>query len=228
MTTPQKEVSLFIAKVSKDIECHKELIQAIYNKKNQARLESMLVQQFALSLGVSWEIFISDLLITYVAVTPRRFVEGLTNRISQSVENKFGSEARRLVNFDQPANLSRIKVSALLDRNAWNITFKSAQDMASRANEYMGGRDARKFSLDEKDALVFDYTIALRNFLAHNSTSSRSVLKDAISRLSDPVNKPLQSSLTHIGPYLKSNVGSGLSRVEYLTNRLVQIAERLV
>ena len=67
---------------------------AVHNKRNQAALETMLVEQFVMLSVVQWESFINDLIIAYVLMRPNTALKSLRRRIEQSIERKFGERRR--------------------------------------------------------------------------------------------------------------------------------------
>jgi len=204
-----------------------ELLIAIHNKKNEAMLKSMLAKQLTFSTLSIWEAFISDLLIAYVAANPGKMVEDLKDRVEQSILSKFGSEPAKTMKLNIKFPLSRTRVAAILDPKGFNVTLKTSKQLTERANQILPARFAKKFSLHAPEAEFYDFAIALRNYLAHGSTSSRSYLKETISSLSRDENKMFKDSITDIGMYLKEIVSSKKTRAILLSERLEKLAKKI-
>jgi hypothetical protein len=73
---------------------------------------------------------------------------------------------------------------------------------------------AKKFALATQDRQVVDLLVAMRDYLAHKSTSSRKVLNLRITSLMG-VNLSLVASFRGIGVYLKTPLG-GISRIKLI------------
>jgi hypothetical protein len=227
MNAAEKQIARFEKLVNASLSSYLELLLAVHNKKNQATLENLLVEQFVLSLGVAWESFIHDILLAYVTMEPARYLVSLRNRIRKSVEDRYGWDAMKAVVFKFPDLITRARAAALIDPKQWNITAGSGHELAKRANELLSATHAIKFSLDVNDAAFVDYLIALRNFLGHYSAGSRERLKETISALNAGVNAPLFASLRQIGPYLKARHADGNTRAAFIAARMLEIAEKL-
>jgi hypothetical protein len=186
----------------------------------------MLAEQFALNTTVLWEVFLSDLLMAYVVEEPASYMRNLELRLAQSVRDKFGVEALRCVSIDLPHDIAMSKVAAWLDPKEFNLTFKSAGALQSRANDLLAAQFAKKFSLELDRSQLVNFIVALRNYLAHRSLASRAELKENAAVLSG-VNTDLNDRIKTIGSYLKSRLSGGDSRATFLATRISVLAGSL-
>lgn len=219
--------TLFAKRMSKATSCHEELILAVHNKRNERALQTMLVEQYVTLAVVTWETYLHDLFIAYILKKPDNALSSIEKRITQSVESKFGSGAANCLSFSVKTPLTEQRITSLIDPKEWNITVKSAQELTSKANDMLHATHAMKFSLDKADSQFLDFAIAMRNYLSHRSAGSRSVLKDALAKLSEPANQNFSASIQDLGSYLKHSLSSGKSRAVEFVQRLVGIANKL-
>jgi hypothetical protein len=205
---------------------HKELMLAVAGKRRQASLESTLSEQFALNATVLWELFISELLMAYVSEDPRHYLQALRARMEQSVKERFGSAALKCMHLDLPSVVAPDKVAAWLDPKDFNLTVKSADALAVRANATLAAQHARKFTLERDNSDLFNYILALRNYLAHRSDASRRQLQRSAATLGG-ANSELNAPIRTIGPYLKERISAGNTRATLVADRLSALAEGL-
>jgi len=228
MTLRDKEKRRFETKVNSLTNNFTELKISIHNKRNEASLESELVLQLVISLCVRWETFINDFFIASIMMNPRKTIDFLKNRLTQSTRDKFGEYFEKCISFNPPKTLNRQKIEALLDFRGWNITAQNSEKLTARANELLAAQYARNFSFNSKDAEFYDYVLSLRNYLSHMSSGSRQRFKIASNNLTDVDNLPLKGTLNKIAPYLKTKIPKlKISRAEYIAKRLLSIANLL-
>lgn len=228
MSDGNKVFAGFKKSLSKVIDYHDELTLAVYMKKRQASLESILVEQLALTVAVMWEAFVNDLLLTYVAENPNTYLANLESKIDKSISYKFGSAIAKSVIFSRPTHLDRRKALAMIDPEGWNITARSAEALSNKANELLNARYAKKFFLDSEDREFIDILLHLRNYLSHRSEKARRLLKTAISVISNTSrNSFLSGPFVTAGSYLKQHRGAGETRAKFIVNRVIKIAEKL-
>lgn len=223
MSLAKDVVCRFQARLNEAIDHHAELLHAVHNHKRQASLESLLAEQFAFTTTVLWEVFLSDVLMAHVAEDPRTFLADLKIRLNESVKGKFGPAAARYVALTPPATIRPHKVSEWLDPKEWNISVPSAAKLAVRANQLLPAPAAKRFTLSAEDSALFDFTIALRNYLAHRSEGSRNTLKAALRELSG-ANAPLNAKAHTVSVYLKTRVSNGDMRTVLIARRLETLA----
>lgn len=227
MSQRDKIVASFVEAANQLLAHYSELSLAIHNKRNEASLGNELSTQTSLSLLVLWENFVNDILLTYAQSDPTRLVRSTEARILQSVEKKFGKLCARHIHLDLPRTLSLKMIAAIADDQGRNVTAQSANELATRANNLLSGKFARRFTLEPRDYQFYDYLIALRNYLGHFSKKSLISLREAIQRMQHVDNLVFQVRFAQIGPYLRADVGGGESRVAVLGQRLEELANML-
>src|SRR4051812_13509950 len=113
MTASAEPSELVVRKFSKRIALaigyHRELLLAVHLKKHEAALQTMLAEQFVLNSAVLWEVFLHELLITYLTMDCVPFLKNLQTRVQQSVRERYGSEAFKTVAFNLPVTMSFAK-----------------------------------------------------------------------------------------------------------------------
>lgn len=226
-TLAKKVVGEFSKRLQSSVGYHQELLLTVHLKKHQASLETMLAEQFALNVVVLWEVFLNELLISYLIMSPSRFSKNLEERVYQSMKKRYGSSLSQMIKFTFPSELTFSKASLLVDPEELNISVKSADQLAQKANELLSARYAKLFTLEPEDAQFIDFVIATRNFLAHRSGGARTKLKSAIVPLTG-INSTLQGSISHIGTYLKTLDQTGNTRSAFIAQRLVEVANKLI
>ena len=216
----------FTKRLKTAVEYHRELLLAVHPKKHQASLETMLAEQFVFNIAVLWEVFLNELLLSYIVVSPARFSKSLKDRIIQSSKVRFGSEASQMIKFDFPKKLTISKAASLADPNDFNITAESADKLRERANDFLVARYARLFTLDTEDAQLVDFVVVIRNYLAHRSGGAHTRLKKAVALLSGS-NANLHGSVSNVGTYLKTRDANGDPRSVFVAERLIDLANKL-
>lgn len=216
----------FRGRLTTAIDHHRELLIAIHLKKREQALATMLAEQFVLSTTVLWEVFLSELLVTYLHESPEGYLISLKRRMLQSAADRYGSGAAKYTRVAFPKKVSRALASTLADPKDFNVTVKSADALASRANEMLAAESARKFTLVADDAQFLEFGIAIRNYLSHRSRASRETLKATIHSLGGP-NADLAGPFPNVGAYLKQKNPGGDTRALVVANRFVELANKL-
>lgn len=227
MSLAKNELRKFNNRINTASGYHRELLNAVDQKTHQAALETMLAEQFVFNIVVYWEVFINDLLLSYLVMSPRQFSNNLKEKIQKSMTDRYGSSAARLVSFRYPRRLSISQASSLADPKNFNISITSASQLSERANYFLSARYARLFVLSQEDLQFIDFLIAIRNYLAHRSDGSRSVLKDSVSSLSGKNAGLRKVSILNIGTYLKEKNPAGETRSLVIAARLMEVASKL-
>lgn len=227
MSLRDTEVDKFNRNLDILLSNHNELKLAIHNKKNEASLESELVTRFILSVSVLWQSFIHDLFIAYISMDKSRAMASIKNRVSQSIQDRFGIAVSKNTYFKTPKRPSRTKIIELLDPKGWNISVTNSVQLSERANELLASRYAIKFSLDSANSEFYDYMVSLRNFLSHDSEGARKKFIRAINGLNEHANTPLKSRLNKIGPYLKAFINNNDTRAVFIIQRLRDLSNNL-
>jgi hypothetical protein len=228
MGTPSSEVvRKFRERIAVTIGYHRELLLAVHEKRRQRALESMLAEQFALNTAILWEEFFSDLLKAYVAEDPTHYLRGLRTRVEASTTDKFGATVARHISMDFPSTINPSQAAAWIDPKEFNVTVRSASALASKANALLAAQYARRFSMEHEQNQFIDFSIALRNFLAHRSKSARDILRTSAGALSG-ANAEFSASLKDIGPYLKFRHVDGDTRAARIAIRMSALAGALI
>jgi hypothetical protein len=221
-------VAAFDRDVRGAIARHNELTLAVYRKVNQKALETALSEQFALSLLVRWETFLSDLVIAYIGMDANHCCTHISSSVMKSVTEKFGKTVARFTTVSLPRNPSGRQVRLLLDPGGWNVTASKAEKLANLADSHLPAKYAIKFHLDAEDSYLVDYALAVRNYLGHRSRGARDRLSNAVSAMKSTTRYAhYVGSIAKIGPYLKAQVAGSRPRVVALAEDLLQLASRL-
>lgn len=221
---PSLVVREFHLAIDRRLQAHDDLVDALKGRPREQSLHSILAEQCAMSIGVQWEAFATEIMVAHVVLSPRRCIEDLRDRVFHSVEQKFGYAVARRQTLNFPAALSESQALALLDPKAYNIP-STTEEFKKKANQVLDARHAIKFSLAQPDAEFIEYLVALRNFIAHGSPSSRERLKASVAALAGS-NGPLNSSTSNLGSYLKAKSGTR-QRIALICDRVKQVASQL-
>lgn len=227
MASENKDViRKFTERLTAAIDYHRELLLAVHLKTHQASLETMLAEQFTFNSAVLWEGFLSDILLTYVVMSPKTYLALLEQRVTQSLKERFGSEVVRYHDISFPSKINRGQAKSLIDPKQFNITVRSATGLAQKANDLLAAKYAKKFTLIPEDAHLVDFSIAIRNYLGHRSSAARETLKAAVQPLAG-ANADLQTDVRDVGSYLKHRNAAGDTRAIILAQRLIAVASKL-
>ena len=218
-TAAAQVVTRFQKRLDDGVRHHRALLHAVHDHKRQAALESLLAEQFAFTTTVLWEVFFSNLIKAYVADDPSTFLSGLEARLHESVKTKFGVTAAKHTILSPPSTIPPHKVAEWIDPKDWNISVTSAERLATKANQLLPALAAKRFTLSADDAALFDFTVALRNYLAHRSEGSRREFKSAVLSLGG-LNAELNGPAAKLDVYLKATVAAGDTRVVALAHKL--------
>jgi hypothetical protein len=226
MATPAQTVAIFQKRIATTLALYDELILAVDQKKKQKSLETMLAEQCVLGLAVLWEAFIHDLIVSYIEQNPESCIRFHSDRVTQSVESKSKLFAK-WVTVEAPDVLSRVQIELLVDPDGWNITADSAETLAKRANQFLDGAHAIKFSLADVDRAFVDFLIATRNYLSHRSAGALTIMKKRVKEMDAA--SLLNGNVTTVGAFLKAKPpGSAHSRAKLIGHQLSALATKLM
>jgi hypothetical protein len=205
-----------------------ELLLAVHGKTRKASLEGMLSEQATMSLGVFWEAFIHEVFVAYATQNSGNCVRDYRNRLEKNLKDKF-SIPSTWIRIRIPARPSAAQIEKMLDPKGWNLDATSAIELRNKANQHLQSADARHFSLSGDDAIFIDFLVAVRNHLAHRSTSSRGRLTVAAKQMTPTgTNAALAAPIKNLGAYLKASTTNADRRVHAVGHRLITIASTLV
>lgn len=225
MSVPTQVVATFQKRIDGALALYDELLLAVYQKKRQQSLESMLAEQCVLGLAVMWEAFIHDLIVSYIEENSDVCVGFHRTRVRQSIESKSKLFAK-WVTIEIPDVLSRTQIELMVDPDGWNLTADSAETLAKRATQFLSAPHAIKFSLADQDRKFVDLLIATRNYLSHRSAGSLKIMKQRVKDLD--VASPLRTELTTVGAYLKARPSGTDTRAKLFGHELQTLARKLV
>lgn len=202
--------------------------------ENEGRSEadiSRLMSTSFLTLYVTFERFTSDLFLAYLNGSSSKYQRWQGKRISDSVASKFGVWTSTRTKFEMTEHLSVLEVENALNADGYNLTFKSAGEMRLRAGEWLATAPAARISgLTAHDERLLDTAKSIRDFIAHDSPSSKRRMNDALSTVAqDNANQHLGrgTNLVHgVGVYLKAVYG-GQRRIALYANRLREISQQM-
>jgi len=229
MPTPAQVASAFQKEVASTLNLHDELLLAVAKHPKRRPLENMLVEQCVLGVTVLWEGFIHDLIVAYIEQKPDDCVRFHKDKVTQSIKEK-NQIFLTWMTISVPAVLSKADIELMVDPKGWNITAESSAALSKLTNQILPGATARKFSLNEADGKLVDFTISIRNYLSHRSTGSLTIMKN---RLRDfqkaDKTSPLRGKFTEMGPYLMRRLKYAPgSRAKVIGLSLSALAGRLV
>jgi hypothetical protein len=196
---------------------------AASGSKRRSSLETMLSEQAIMTLAVSWESFLHDVLISYMEHRPKPCLKDHADRIRRSLGERFPG-ASRWVSVTFPDSPTQAQLERLIDPKGRNISATSASTLRDLANRLLAAPYARKFSLNADDSAFIDYLVAVRNFLGHRSNGARERVREAIRALgTNAANAELTGQTRRLGVYLKQPTASG-TRVNSIGARVLAIA----
>jgi len=120
-SSPSQIVAKYCTALKKNLSYHTELMSTVAGKRRQSIFESILVEQFVMSIAVQWESFLNDLILSYIHSDPEKFLEQLKDRVKQSVQDKFGLVVSKRTKFIAQKQASLNLINALIDPDGWNI-----------------------------------------------------------------------------------------------------------
>lgn len=192
---------------------------------------STLSEQTMMSAAVLWEGFISDLIVAYINRDSSEFENWSTNILQESIK---GQRAKSIlteyvtVNF--PRHFTKSEIEILLDPNQRNLVFFNYSEMKKMTKKLLFSDHYQCFAaIDSRDGAVINAVIAVRNYLAHRSKSSKKRMNDALfsGGLTRTGLKRGINDIHKVGPYLKAVQTGQRRRVVIIMERLSAIAEKL-
>lgn len=192
---------------------------------------SQLSQSVFLSASVALEVFLSDLFLAYINRDPTQIQAEHENQIRQSVKTKYG-EWESHVQFSVRHHISLTDLAKRLDPKDRNLSFKDTDAMKVKAQQVLATPYCKKITnIPSADQKLLDATIAIRNYIAHRSISSRRHMNDLLQNIesNSTINSGLgrtQNEVREAGSYLRARF-EGSRRVLIYTRRMKQIANTL-
>ncbi len=180
---------------------------------------------------VAFESFISALIIGCVNKDARPFLQYEAHRVDESIATKFSDAHAARTHFQVVKHLSVQEIDALLTSEGKNITFTTAEQMVSKAKQWLPSQYSSKFGkLSKNQLLAIDLSRLIRNCIAHQSHRSFDEMNKALRALPNVAllwNFRRGSNKVHdVGSYLKTSI-AGRSRTELFLEQFRNIAGSL-
>lgn len=155
----------------------------------------------------------------------------LSQRIRASVDDKFGTWAKARLAFNSKKNVNVPELEGILDPDGLNLTFSNSQDIRNKASRWLAApHQARVHSLSNHDDRLIDTGRAIRNFIAHRSSSSKNDMNQQLALVqSGAHNQNLgrgAQRVHNVGAFLKAVFG-GQRRAELYALRLRSISAQM-
>ena len=192
---------------------------------------SRLAENTFLRAFVSFERFLSDLFFAYMNRDFSAYQRDLSQRIHSSIDDKFGTWARARLAYNSKKHVNVPELEGILDPDGLNLTFSQAQDIHDKATRWLAApHRTRVHSLSDHDDRLIDTARAIRNFIAHRSSSSKHLMNERLGSVqSSAHNQHLgrgAQQAHNIGAFLKAVFG-GQRRAELYALRLQSISQQM-
>jgi hypothetical protein len=146
------------------------------------RSRNLVAEYSFLGSAVLLEGFISDLFVACINKKSGRFVNAMTGLMTMSAADEAAKRAIAFAQIDIASHLTLEKIRKILDPKGWNVSFIGSADMKAKAGQWLEEPYRTRFiSLSSAHSALFDTTKSVRNFLAHRSGASLSVMQTALS-----------------------------------------------
>lgn len=198
----------------------------------EAEIGKRVAEDAFLRSAVAWELFLADWHVAAVNRDATAFRQGLLQRYQESLAERWPG-LQDFVTVQMPKHPTLTVIKGILDSRGYNVTFTTSARWVERAStELVSPWRDRVTALSTADRSLIDAVGAIRNCLAHRSTSASDAMNNALSSLSVAPDKPLRRDNyrvqpSAIGTYLYAVKTSGHRRVEIYYRRLAAIAEQL-
>lgn len=223
----------FAALVTERLAHFARLEARLRGTEHEKRDLSLLSETTLHAVYVAFECFLSDLFLAYINRDFSQYQSTMAARISDSVKTKFGVWAAGRLNFNAVKHIKVVDLESLLDPDNYNLTFKSSTDLRQKANDWIASPQRSAIvSMTTPDSRLIDTVHSIRNFIAHNSPSSKAKMNDALLTIVTGVGCPNTNlgrgprKIQDAGAFLKS-VNGGERRVQRFASRLGAIAAAL-
>lgn len=206
---------------------------ALAKTSHEKRDLSILAETALHSTYVAFEVFVSDLLLAYINRNVSTYRASVQADIQKVVKPKLGAGVAGRATFQLPKHINLHDLESTIDPTGWNLTFKSVAVMQTKFADWvdpaLGGGVA---ALNGPDTRLIDAARSIRNFTAHNSAGSKTIMNDMLFNVSTGAACPNASlsrgvhEINDVGAYLKS-VSNGKRRLVTYVERLQAIAATL-
>jgi hypothetical protein len=194
------------------------------------RTKKLVAEASFLTAVVLWDSFVSELILGLVNRDSSTFVAHMQLDLRSHAEKKFGISMASALKLDLPRHIPATQVRQLIDQKDWNVSFKNAKDMVSRAKEWLHPAYAAHFAaLSPTDRAIIDACRAIRNVSAHRSGGAGTALDAALAHVNLPsALSRSTNTVRDVGKYLTATPSKGdLARVATLLADLKRMASIL-
>lgn len=230
---PQDVKDTFTAFVTERLDHFDRAENALKGTPHEKRDLSILSETTLHSAYVAFECFLSDLIFAYINRDFSQYQNDLSARISASLTSKFGAWENSRAPFNPVKHIKVDELEKILDPDNYNLTFKNVATLKIRCNEWVAVPHKNNIvNLNNPDSLLIDTVHAIRNFIAHQSTNSKTLMNQCLSSVVTGPACPNQNlgrgahDIHDAGAFLKSSF-AGNRRVKIYINRLESIAQSL-
>lgn len=178
------------------------------------------------SAYVAFEVFLSDLMLSYINRDFSAYQQDLESRIDVSIKAKFGGEAASRTNFSLSKHINAQDLEKLIDPTGWNLTFSDVTDLKTKFTRWViPAQGAGVAALTVSDMRLIDTTRAIRNFIAHRSAGSKTIMNGNLLTIS--TGSGCTNASLPRGPQMINDVGAYLKSFSHGKRRLLTYIERL-
>ncbi len=228
---PNDVIDDFCLQAEDLLKYYERLSIALKSTTNELSDRSTLAEQTFLNAATAFEGFLSDVFIAFLNRDSSQYQDHMFNRLKSSVKEKYGEWHSLRLSYAKVKHIGAADVKELLDPTGWNLTFKSAEVLKTKASEWLETSVAKNFTaLTKHDERVIDATKAVRDFIAHRSESAKKRMNDTLKCVDKrPSNRKLgrgTHQIHNVGSFLKKEFKDS-ARVEFYIGRLRAIADKL-
>lgn len=195
--------------------------------------KKLVAEHSLLAAAILWEGFVSDLIVAYI----NRDSSGLAAHVaSKTTQTSSDDVAKRAVSLGHTSlklkpHLTTAEVRALLDSRGFNITFKSTDDLKQKAGQWLATAHSAYFTgLSAAECSSIEAWHAIRNFLAHRSSSAKQRMQTALADADLPVAlaRGATNKVNDVGSFLRAMpVGLAAARMPAYLDQMRATAQRL-
>lgn len=228
---PNDVIADFSSQAEELVQYFGRVTKALKGTANELADKSALAEQTFLNAATAFECFLSDLFVAFLNRDASQYQDEVFRRITESVKEKQGEWHSQRLSFSKAKHIRASDVITLLDPNGWNVTFKSAALLKTRATEWLIDSFATRITgLSTDDEQVIDTTKAIRDFIAHRSKSAKVRMNEALEKAGESMAITClgrgDHQIEHVGAFLRAECG-GATRLQLYVERLKDIAHRL-
>jgi hypothetical protein len=195
--------------------------------------KKLVAEHSLLAAAILWEGFVSDLIVAYI----NRDSSGLAAHVASKTTHTSSDEvAKRAVSLGQTSlklkpHLTTAEVRELLDSRGFNITFKSTDDLKEKAGQWLANAHSANFTgVTAAECSSIEAWQAIRNFLAHRSSSAKLRMQKALADPDLPVAlaRGAKNDVNDVGSFLRAvPVGQSAARMLAYLHQIRVTAQRL-